>query len=52
MNVLEAQTDVTARKSSWSSVTETEELMGVLNSFDALPQYCVRPHNPHIACFF
>jgi hypothetical protein len=42
VKVLEAATEVIARKSSWSSVTDTEELMGVLNSFDALPQYCGR----------
>jgi len=30
---------VTARRSVWSRVTDTEELMGVLRGMDALPQY-------------
>ena len=30
---------MTARRSDWSRVTLTDELMGVLCSTDALPQY-------------
>jgi hypothetical protein len=41
VKLFDAHTDVIARRSSWSRVTDTEELMGVLNSFEALPQYCV-----------
>lgn len=40
LNSLEAITVVMARKSSWSRVTDTDELMGVLNFLSALPQYC------------
>ena len=38
----DAATDVMARRSSWSRVTETDELMGVLNSLLALPQYLMQ----------
>ena len=35
-------TVVTARKSAWSRVTETEELIGVFMTASALPQYLIQ----------
>jgi len=41
VNWWEADAVVTAHRSDWSRVTDTEELMGVLYSLDALPQYLI-----------
>ena len=39
---LDAEAVVTARRSHWSRVTETEELMGVFSWILALPQYLMQ----------